>query len=81
MPETCNIIFFKVLEKSRLSPLPPSTSTLVSLDLDTTGSNTSGNFPSSEKLVHWLSLEKEIGVWDHLKGHGMADSIVMISQE
>jgi hypothetical protein len=50
--EMSSSIFFKVLAKSRLRLLPPSMSTWVSCEPKTTGSRTSGNFPSSEKLVH-----------------------------
>jgi hypothetical protein len=45
-------IFFKVLVKRRLRPLPPSMSTLMSLRQAITGSSMSGNFLGSEKLVH-----------------------------
>jgi hypothetical protein len=44
-------IFFNVLAKSRLKPLPPSMSTRVNYEPAMTGYRTSGNFPGSEKLV------------------------------
>jgi hypothetical protein len=47
-----SFIFFKVLVKRTLSPLPPSMSTLLSLEPVTTGFRTSGKRPGSEKLVH-----------------------------
>jgi hypothetical protein len=47
-----SFIFFKVLEKRTLSPLPPSMRTLLSLEPATTGFRMSGNRPGSEKLVH-----------------------------
>jgi hypothetical protein len=50
--EMTSPIFFKVLAKSRLRPLPPSMSTQVSCEPVTTRSRTSENFPGSEKLVH-----------------------------
>jgi hypothetical protein len=56
-----NPIFFKVLAKSRLRPLPPSMSTQVSYEPTMIESRTSRNFPGLEKLVHWSSQEKEIG--------------------
>jgi hypothetical protein len=46
-----SFIFFKVLVKRMLSPLPPSMSTLLSLEPATTGFRTSGKRPGSEKLV------------------------------
>jgi hypothetical protein len=45
-------IFFKVLVKRTLSPLPPSMRTLLSLEPATTGFETRGERPGSEKLVH-----------------------------
>jgi hypothetical protein len=45
-------IFFRVLMKSRLRLLPLPISTRVSYEPAMIGSRTSGNFPSSEKLVH-----------------------------
>jgi hypothetical protein len=54
-------------------------STRVSYEPATTGSRTSGNFPDSEKLVHWSSQEKEIGTSVYLKGCCMAGSIDKIS--
>jgi hypothetical protein len=45
-----SFIFFKVLVKKILSPLPLSMSTLLSLEPMTTGFGTSGNCPDSEKL-------------------------------
>jgi hypothetical protein len=71
-------IFFRVLAKSRLSPLPPTMSTQVSCEPTTTGSRISGNCPGSEKLVHWSSLEKHIGTLLYLKGLVMAGSIESI---
>jgi hypothetical protein len=47
-----SFIFFKVLVKRTLTPLPPSMRTLLSFEPATTGFRTSGNRPSSEKLVH-----------------------------
>jgi hypothetical protein len=47
-----NFTFFKVLVKRTLSPLPPSMSTLLSLEPATTGFRTSGKRPSLEKHVH-----------------------------
>jgi hypothetical protein len=47
-----SFIFFMVLVKRMLSLLPPSMSTLLSLELTTTGFRTSGKHPSLEKLVH-----------------------------
>jgi hypothetical protein len=47
-----SFIFFKVLVKRTLSPLPASMSTLLSLEPVTTGFRTRGNHPGSEKLVH-----------------------------
>jgi hypothetical protein len=44
-------------------------------------SRTSGNFPSSEKLVHWSSLEKGIGTSLYLKGLVMAGSTESISRK
>jgi hypothetical protein len=56
-----NFIFFKVLEKRTLSPLPSSMSTLLSLEPATTGFGMSGKRPGSEKLVHWSAREKVLG--------------------
>jgi hypothetical protein len=56
-----NFIFFKVLEKRTLSPLPPSMSTLLSLEPATTGFRMSGKRPGSEKHVHWSAREKVLG--------------------
>jgi hypothetical protein len=47
-----SFIFFMVLVKRMLSLLPSSMSTLLSLELTTTGFRTSGKHPSLEKLVH-----------------------------
>jgi hypothetical protein len=47
-----SFIFFKVLVKRTLSPLPPSMRTLLSLEPATTGFRTSGKRPGSEKLVY-----------------------------
>jgi hypothetical protein len=47
-----SFIFFKVLVKRTLSLLPPSMSTLLSLEPATTGFKTSGKRPGSEKLIH-----------------------------
>jgi hypothetical protein len=71
-------IFINVLAKSRLRLLPPSKSTRVNCEPTTTGSRTSGNFLGSEKLVHWPSLEKEIGTSQYLRGFYMASSIERI---
>jgi hypothetical protein len=46
-----SFIFFKVLVKRTLSPLPPLIRTLLSLEPVTTGFRTSGKRPGSEKLV------------------------------
>jgi hypothetical protein len=73
-------IFFRVLTKMRLSPLPPSMRTLVSLTSATTGSRTKGNLLSSEKLVHWSSRENEMGSSDQRSGHGTAGSMDKISR-
>jgi hypothetical protein len=72
-------IFFKVLAKSRLRPLPLSVSTLINCEPATTETRMSRNFPGSEKLVHWSSLEKEIGTSLYLRGFCMAVSIERIS--
>jgi hypothetical protein len=72
-------IFFSVLMKSRLMLLPLSMSTQVSCEPDTKGSKMSGNFPGSEKLIHYYSLEKEIGTSLYLKGYCMASSTDRIS--
>jgi hypothetical protein len=45
-------IFFKVMVKRTLSPLPPLMRTLLSLEPATTGFRTRGNIPGSEKLVY-----------------------------
>jgi hypothetical protein len=66
--EMLSPIFFNVLAKSRLRPLLPSMSTRVTCEPATIGSRTSGNFPGSEKLVHWSSLEKETGTLLYLRG-------------
>jgi hypothetical protein len=71
-------IFFNVLAKSSLRPLPPSMSTRVNCGPAMTGSRTRGNFSSSEKLVHKSSLEKEIGTLLYLRGFYMAGSIERI---
>jgi hypothetical protein len=47
-----SFIFFKVLVKRTLSPLPLSMRTLLSLEPATTGFKTRGKDPGSEKLVH-----------------------------
>jgi hypothetical protein len=47
-----SFIFFKVLVKRTLSPLPPLMRTLLSLEPATTGFRMRGNHPGSEKLVH-----------------------------
>jgi hypothetical protein len=67
-------IFFNVLTKSRLRPLPPSMSTQVNFEPTMTGSRTNRNFLSSEKVVHWSSLKKEIGTLLYLKGFCMTSS-------
>jgi hypothetical protein len=54
-------------------------STQVSYEPATIGSRTSGNFPGLEKLVHWSSLEEEIGTSLYLKGLVMASTIESIS--
>jgi hypothetical protein len=73
-------IFFKVLAKSRLRPLPPSMSTQVSCEAATTGSRTNGDFLSSEKLVHLSSVEKVIRTLLYLRGFCMAGSTERISR-
>jgi hypothetical protein len=73
-------IFFRVLTKMRLSPLPPSMRTLVSLTSATTGSRTKGNLPGSEKLIHWSSRENGMGTSDQRSGRGTASSIDKISR-
>jgi hypothetical protein len=45
-------IFFKVLVKRTLSPLPPSMRTLLSLEPATTGFRMRGKRLGSEKLVY-----------------------------
>jgi hypothetical protein len=47
-----SFIYFKVLVKRTLSPLPLSNSTLLSLEPATIGFRTRGKCPGSEKLVH-----------------------------
>jgi hypothetical protein len=72
-------IFFNVLAKSRLMLLPASMNTRVNCEPAMTGSRTRGNFPGLEKLVHWSSLEKEIGTSLYLRGFCMAGSTKRIS--
>ena len=62
LSEMSSPILVIVLMKMRFRSLPPSMSTRVRMEPATTGSRTSGNFPGSEKLVHWSSLEKVIDV-------------------
>jgi hypothetical protein len=63
-----------------LSPLPPSMSTLLSLEPATTSLRTSGNRPSSEKLVHSSARQKVMGTSDHLRGVGTAGSVFRTSR-
>jgi hypothetical protein len=65
-----SFIFFKILVKRTLSPLPPSMSTLLS-----------GNRPGSEKLVHCSAREKVMGTSDHLRGVGTAGSMFKTSRQ
>jgi hypothetical protein len=75
-----SFIFFKVLVKRTLSSLPPSMSTLLSLEPATTGFRTSQNRPGSEKLVHWSVREKVMGTSDHLRGVGTSGSMFKTSR-
>jgi hypothetical protein len=68
------------LVKRTLSPLPPSMSTLLSLELTTTGFRTSEKHPGSEKLVHSSTREKVMGIYDHLRGVGTAGSMFKTSR-
>jgi hypothetical protein len=70
-----SFIFFKVLVKRTLSPLPPSISTLLSLEPATTGFRTCGNCPGSEKIVHLSAREKVMGTSDHPRGVGTTVSM------
>jgi hypothetical protein len=75
-----SFIFFKVLVKRTLSPLPPSMRTLLSLEPTTTGFRMSGNHPGSEKLVHGFEQEKVMGTSDHRREVGTAGSMLMTSR-
>jgi hypothetical protein len=75
-----SLIFFKVLVKRTLSPLPSSVSTLLSLEPVTTGFRTSGKRLGSEKLVYRSMREKVMGISDHLRGVGTAGSMLKTSR-
>jgi hypothetical protein len=75
-----NPIFFNVLTKSRMRPLMSSMSTRVNYEPAMIRSRMSRNFSSSEKLVHWSSLEKEIRTSLYLRGFCVAGSPERISR-
>jgi hypothetical protein len=75
-----SFIFFKVLVKRTLSPLPPSMRTLLSQEPATTGFRMSGKLLGSEKLVHRSAREKVMGTSNHLKGVGTAGSMLKTSR-
>jgi hypothetical protein len=72
-----SFIFFKVFVKRTLSPLPPSMSTLWSLEPAITGFRTSGKRLGSEKLVYWFVREKVMDTSDYLRG---VDTVIQCSR-
>jgi hypothetical protein len=71
-----SFIFFRVLVKRTLSLLPPSMSTLLSLEPVTIGFGMSGKRLGSEKPTR----EKVTGTSDHFRGVGAAGSMFKTSR-